>query len=245
MATMEHHNPVAIMRDDLHKPNWLLRGLILFSVGVHLLMLMHFTGIYQPKVFSRIELTLKQASIHPQREIPIPRPQKKPVVDRQDQTLAAAIDPQDIPERPFQYTIPNPIEPGVWTDKIKIPQIPVIEETNIAHWQDVPETVSVPVAPAHEQLIDTERAYTDRVQKRIEALKQYPKRAQRRNEQGVVHIVFTIGKGGEIGSINILKSSGSRILDSAALDAVKKASPFDSPPHGSMMIQLPIKFELL
>jgi periplasmic protein TonB len=245
MTTMEHHRPVAILRDDLHKPNWLLRGLILFSVGVHLLMLMHFTGIYQPKVFSRIELTLKQASIRPQREIPLPRPQKTPVADQLEQALALSPAPLDIPAQPFQYNIPNPIQPDVWNDKIKTPRIPVVEDTDIARWQDVSEAVSVSVPHDNGQRVMTERTYTEMVQKQIEAVKQYPKRAQRRNEQGVVTIVFTIGKDGKIVSANIIKSSGSRILDGAALDAVKKASPFTPPPHGSVSVQLPIKFELL
>jgi len=245
MATMEHHNPMLIIRDDPHKPNWLLRGLIFLSVGVHLLMLMHFAGIYQPKVFSRIELTLKQASIRPQREIPMPHPQKKPVADLHEQTAPPALDSQDIPAKPFQYTIPDPIKPGVWNDKIKTPIVPVVEDTDIAEWQDEPERVSVSVPPDDQQRVMTERTYTEMVQKQIEAVKQYPKRAQRRNDQGVVTLVFTIGMDGEIVSVNIIKSSGSRILDGAALDAVKKASPFTPPPHGSVMIQLPIKFELL
>ena len=35
------------MRDDSHKPNWLLLGLIFLSVGIHLLLLRQMTPLYR------------------------------------------------------------------------------------------------------------------------------------------------------------------------------------------------------
>jgi len=141
--------------------------------------------------------------------------------------------------------MPAPIDADSLMVKKKIPRIPVVDDTDVAEWQDEPEMPSGLVPSAGENRVMTERAYTDLVQKKIEAVKQYPKRAQRRNDQGVVKIVFTIGNNGEIVSADIFESSGSRILDRAAMDAVKKASPFARPPNGPVIIQLPIKFELL
>jgi len=231
--------------NDSHKPNWLLRGLILFSVGVHLLPLMQMTHLSRPRNISRIELTMKQISSPFQRQIPKPRPRFKSLVDPDEQIVAGALGERHTPMKPLQYAMPAPIDPDRLMGKNQTPRIPVVEDTDVAEWQDEPEVSSGSVPSVAERRVMTEGVYTDLIQKKIEALKQYPKRAQRRNDQGVVKIVFTIGNNGEIVSARIIKSSGSRILDRAAMDAVKKASPFASPPNGSIIIQLPIKFELL
>ena len=233
------------MYDDYHRPNWLLRGLIFLSVGVHLVLLIQMTQLYRPRVISRIELTLKQISNTFQREIPRPRLPLKPLTEPKGQTVTGALEKPYTPRKPLQYVLPPPIQSNRLMGNKQIPRIPLIEDTGIAKWQDETETSSDSVPPSAERPVAAERAYTDLVQRRIETVKQYPKRAQRRNEQGVVIIVFTIGNDGEVVSVNILTSSGSRLLDGAAIDAVKKASPFARPPNGSMIIQLPIRFELL
>jgi len=233
------------MYDDYHRPNWLLRGLIFLSVGVHLILLIQMTQLYRPRVISRIELTLKQISNTFQREIPRPRLPLKPLTEPKGKTVAGALEKPYTPRKPLQYVLPPPIQSNRLMGNKQIPRIPLIEDTGIAKWQDETETSSDSVPPSAERPVAVERAYTDLVQRRIETVKQYPKRAQRRNEQGVVKIVFTIGNDGEVVSVNILTSSGSRLLDGAAIDAVKKASPFARPPNGSMIIQLPIRFELL
>jgi len=231
--------------NELHKPNWLLRGLIFLSVGVHLLLLMHMTHLSRPRDVSRIELTLKQTPSPFQRQIPKPGPRFKPLTDPNEQLVAGDLYERHTPMKPLQYVMPAPIDADSLMVKKKIPRIPVVDDTDVAEWQDEPEMPSGLVPSAGENRVMTERAYTDLVQKKIEAVKQYPKRAQRRNDQGVVKIVFTIGNNGEIVSADIFESSGSRILDRAAMDAVKKASPFARPPNGPVIIQLPIKFELL
>jgi len=233
------------MYDDYYKPNWLLRGLIFLSVGVHLVLLLQMTHRYQTRDISRIELTLKQVSHTFQREIPKPRSPLKPLTEPKEQTASEASDRPYTPLKPLQYVLPPPIDASRLKENRQLPRIPRIEDTGIAKWQEEPGTVSDSVPPSEKRPVAAERAYTDRVQRRIEAVKQYPKRARRRNEQGVVKIVFTIGNDGAIVSVNILTSSGSRLLDGAAIDAVKNASPFARPPNGPVIIQLPVRFELL
>ena len=147
--------------------------------------------------------------------------------------------------KPPQYVRPDPIEPGLLTGRIDIPQISDAEDTAVAGWQEDPKPLAETVPSSGDRPILSETAYISQVQQKIEAQKQYPKRAQRRNHQGVVKLVFTIGNEGEIVSAHIEKSSGSRILDQAAMEALEKAAPFSRPPKGPMMIQLPIRFQLL
>lgn len=244
MSTADRHHSEWTMTGDLDKPNWLFRGLILISLGGHLLLFMHMTYLHRPRDISRIELTLKQISSPFERQIPKPKHRFEPLTDPPEPIQAEARPALSSPIKPLEYAMPKPVDPLSFTGKKQIPQLPAVEDATAAEWQAEPETLSGSMSLPSERHVMTESAYTLLVQRQIEALKQYPKRAQRRNEQGVVEMIFTIGNDGEIVSQNIIKSSGSRILDGAAIDALKKASPFAPPPNGPMVIQLPIRFEL-
>jgi len=232
------------MIDDLHSPNWLLRGLIVLSVGAHLLILLQIAQLHRPKQVSKIELTLRSISRRPQHHIPKPSPQIYADMTPIEKHLPQKVDPQAMLFQPFQYQAPDPVDKNALRQKKPLPSIPVVDDPEVISWQEEMAT-SVESGPnLPEAHITAERTYTDQIKRQIEAVKQYPQRARRRNIQGVVDIVFTIGKEGEIVTIAIAKSSGSRILDRAAVDAVNKASPFDKPPKGPLTIQLPMVFKL-
>lgn len=96
---------------------------------------------------------------------------------------------------------------------------------------------------------NSRRNYLDMVRLKIEKQKKYPDMAQQRNLEGQVTVEFDINLDGRISEPSVSKSSGFQSLDQAALDAVKKASPFASPPRQffseSIHINLPIRFELI
>ncbi|MDR1900894.1 MAG: TonB family protein [Treponema sp.] len=54
----------------------------------------------------------------------------------------------------------------------------------------------------------------------------YPPMARRRNIQGVVGVSFEIGMNGELVSAAVVHSSGSSILDNAAVSLINKIHPF-------------------
>ena len=58
----------------------------------------------------------------------------------------------------------------------------------------------------------------------------YPRQAGERNIEGELLIEFHIAKDGRLEYIELLDSSGTRILDDAALTAVKLAQPFPPVP---------------
>jgi protein TonB len=92
-------------------------------------------------------------------------------------------------------------------------------------------------------------SYLDMVRIKIEKQKKYPESAQQRNIEGQVTVEFSISLDGRITDPCVSKSSGHPLLDLAAMDAVKKASPFSSPPREffteAIHINLPIRFELI
>lgn len=84
--------------------------------------------------------------------------------------------------------------------------------------------------------------YLRLVRDRIDSRKQYPPLARRRRLEGRVGVCFLLTKTGEAQRIEINRSSGQRILDQAALKAVRNSPPFPRPPAG--LLAEPIAIEL-
>lgn len=85
------------------------------------------------------------------------------------------------------------------------------------------------------------------VRKKIEEAKRYPLQALRRNWEGKVILSFVVNQKGEIKEINIIQSSGYRILDEEAKATLRRASPLPIPPQmegNSWQIEVPILFRL-
>jgi protein TonB len=70
------------------------------------------------------------------------------------------------------------------------------------------------------------RGYMRMLKERIESIWQYPKEAARMGLSGDLYMKFTIKKNGRLGEVELLRTSGFKELDEAAIKAVKKAEPF-------------------
>ncbi|MCS7163486.1 MAG: energy transducer TonB [Thermodesulfovibrio sp.] len=68
--------------------------------------------------------------------------------------------------------------------------------------------------------------YLERLKEKIERVWQYPPQAVQRGIYGDLYIRFTIDKKGNLVSIELIRTSGYRILDDAAIKALKDAEPF-------------------
>jgi TonB family protein len=68
---------------------------------------------------------------------------------------------------------------------------------------------------------------------RLQVQKSYPRQAAREKSEGTARIFFVISREGELMSSGVGVSSGSAMLDRAALDAVQRAQPFPPLPDGS------------
>ncbi|MGP0564573.1 MULTISPECIES: energy transducer TonB [unclassified Nitrospina] len=86
------------------------------------------------------------------------------------------------------------------------------------------------------------------IRNRIAKYKFYPRLARRRGLEGKPVVHFRVTRRGTVQDLHVALSSGSGILDEAALESVKKGAPFPVIPHAlnrdSMTIQLPIAFTL-
>jgi protein TonB len=61
----------------------------------------------------------------------------------------------------------------------------------------------------------------------------YPSEARSRRLNGVAQVRFVVGGSGDVGSVGLAASSGSPVLDKAALATVRRAAPFPPIPEGA------------
>lgn len=79
-------------------------------------------------------------------------------------------------------------------------------------------------AAPSQQAKQTTSNYKPSLRRLIERQKKYPSRARRRGDEGVVVVSFVVSASGQISNVKVKTSSGSRILDNAAMNTVKKVS---------------------
>lgn len=74
----------------------------------------------------------------------------------------------------------------------------------------------------------------------------YPSEARRKRIRGEVHVRFTVSRSGNVGSVQVARSSGSPLLDNAALETVRRAAPFPAIPaaagRSSWSFTVPLMF---
>ncbi|UCD35510.1 MAG: energy transducer TonB [Nitrospiraceae bacterium] len=70
------------------------------------------------------------------------------------------------------------------------------------------------------------RGYMRMLKDRIETIWKYPREAARHGISGDLYMKFSINRDGSLHEVELLRTSGYRELDEAAMNAVKKAQPF-------------------
>lgn len=107
-----------------------------------------------------------------------------------------------------------------------------------------PERAIRPLRPDPDELA----RFWAAVRNRIEQNQQYPLWAHRNNLEGVVVVRFTLTREGLIHEIELDRSSGHRILDEAALQAVQRGVPYPPVPEGvpeqQCEARIPIRFSI-
>lgn len=68
--------------------------------------------------------------------------------------------------------------------------------------------------------------YPGKIVRKLRRALRYPRGAGSRRLHGVAEVRFVVSAGGGVGGIHLVASSGSPVLDKAALEAVRRAAPF-------------------
>ncbi|UES59066.1 TonB family protein [Roseibium aggregatum] len=89
--------------------------------------------------------------------------------------------------------------------------------------------------------------YQGKVVAKLRRAKRYPREAKRQRLEGTVSVGFTISSNGAVSGIRVTRSSGHPVLDQAALDMVRRASPMPKFPGdirvARMNMQVPVRFD--
>jgi len=223
------------------RPNWLLRGLVGVPLGIHIVVFMHISGLYRSRMLTYIELTLKDVSEPPKRNIPRPRHRPKPP------ELPREIKRLEVQKNPMPHFKPIKVDPAErefpdsLIERISMPDIPQDLGLNITEW-----------SPPEELVVESEyvtpNSYMEIVRLMIEKHKRYPNTARIRQIEGSVTIRFVITSEGNVRVAKVVKTSKYKVLDTAALKAVNDAAPFPKPPirffNGEVPLELTVVFEL-
>ena len=79
---------------------------------------------------------------------------------------------------------------------------------------------------------------------RLDEKRIYPRAARRRGIQGTVILLVRLDRRGELEGLSVLKSSGSDILDRAAVRLIESVLPYDHGAGRSIRLEVPITYRL-
>ena len=109
--------------------------------------------------------------------------------------------------------------------------------------QQAPTTATVPASP---ELAPEIASWQQAVVARLARFQRYP--AQAKGATGSVKLSFSIDRQGHVLNSQIIKSSGSAVLDAEALSLLTRAAPLPAPPaavpDSDFTFVLPIRFGL-
>jgi protein TonB len=222
----------------MKKPNMLLMGLIIFSLVIHFILYLHISGILRSRAFSYIELTMKDMSKPETRSIP--RPRSRPRTP-------------DILQEVKRIQISQPVQP---VKQIKIDPVNNYPE-RLMEGISVPGVDSSLAGGAGDYRVTdylgnnlefgSQRDYFEMVILKIESVKKYPEQAKAMQKEGSVTVQFVVSLSGIVKDIQVIEPSRYDILNKAALQAVRDASPFPKPPgrffSEDVLLQFKISFE--
>jgi len=194
-----------------------------------------------PKPEQKPEFTMPKPDPRPVPDVdsrPIPRAEvrpESPVPRAAPPQPAAVVEPQIVPVTPPQRDVPPPAVPqaAVQPPPVAVPAAPIAP----------PVAAADPVA---ERTLST--SYEKSLSDLIKSKERYPDRARRQRWQGTVIIALSLSVEGKVKDISVAESSGRDILDDAALEMVRRASPLPRAPEGlrgkERSVRVPIAFKL-
>ncbi len=162
--------------------------------------------------------------------------------------------PEPLPPQPKKVEIPKPkpepkkIEPA----PMPVPQVTAVAATTVsetvAEKSEATPTESQPRVAAAPTVVQAPRVVSaSEVRYRVKPNPIYPKRAQRYREQGNVLVRVLINEDGTASNIVLDQSSGSALLDQAAVEAVQRARFYPYLEDGTPLavwVRIPISFTL-
>ncbi len=204
------------------RPNYLLWGFIFISALIHLFLILKICGLISPRHWFYIPIEL--ATTKPSKGIAshLPTPVVPPKALLPTRASALKFPPKDIlpvkaelvsPQSPPRESLSTSSEEAL---KDLEPLAPLVD----------PQAILGELKAAKSRF----QAYATMIRAKIEKAKRYPLPAREMGLEGAVKLRFSLTGQGELLRVEVLRSSGIKILDQAAVEAVKRAAPFPPAP---------------
>jgi protein TonB len=143
-----------------------------------------------------------------------------------------------VPEAPNQEVKSDPPEEGDLSHQV-VPASGVGEQGE--EKADAEPRSPAPFGDGRGQTGEISLAQWQLVHSALEKAKTYPRVARERGIEGVVLVRFKVLPSGEIERVDIIKSSGSDILDEASIRTVYRAAPM---PYVNGWVEVPMSYVL-
>lgn len=185
-------------------------------------------NIDTPKKPIPIELKIELVQPKPPEPIVIPEP---PKVEPKPEEIKPL--PKEIKQKPIENKpLPKNIEPKLEPIAEPTSQPKISEPTKVIAVEPKPDNtpaITVPPQPPEppkkaEPTDGDFEAYRNSVQNELKRNIRYPKMAQNRGIQGEAKIEIKLDDEGNVISVTIVESSGSVVLDNAAIETVKRSN---------------------
>lgn len=230
-----------------------LAHLFLFSVAFSL-------GAVEKPVLNLEIRSIKTASPPPKKKQESRRANPPPKIRNTEPELPSPekpLNPSPLtePKAPLLTGASTPASPSSTSEEPTSGNRPMGQDTGSPHGTVILPSDGVPLRGGSttegngtDALQNTEsilQAYLMEVFKKIDSGKEYPKMALKLEQQGKVEVEFSIQSDGKVEDIHIRKGSGFRLLDDAAVEAIRKASPFPPIPESLKQQKISASITLL
>ncbi|WP_345976101.1 energy transducer TonB [Sulfurimonas sp. HSL3-7] len=150
---------------------------------------------------------------------PLPRP-------KTETKRADTLKPE--PQKMARKTVPEPAESLPPKVQEAVPAEEEMPVSAVPTEEAVSPEVPQPSKSESQHIVE---AYYGKLYSRISRQKYYPHQARRFGIEGEVTVVFFLDSEGKIIETKLLKKSGSRLLDRAALEIFRQIEQFEKPPE--------------
>lgn len=162
-----------------------------------------------------------------------PEPQVPPITPAPEQSRA-----KELLKAPPEVPVAAASRQRVKSD---VPDLESLAEIPVQQHDMPAAEVRPPEGTAHQRYLKEHFTY---IRDLITNQLVYPPMARKMNWSGKVVVAFVITEEGAVHSIRVVETSGFRILDKSAVEAVRSVAPFPKPPQRAEII-MPINFRMM
>ncbi|MGQ9615509.1 MAG: energy transducer TonB [Spirochaetota bacterium] len=208
--------------------------------------LFYYFPVPQEVVRASEKPVIKKRSIkkldHKPEKPPLPEEQTIELIEKEEEKI---VDEHDVIHKELES------ETSGTSEEDKITRVEDLEVSDYSHGvsggleQEAGQAkVKTPAATSTYSPVD----YSDvlaTLRRRILSEKIYPPQARRRGIEGVVYLLVSLDLEGELIEARVIRSSGYRILDNAAVSLIKRVLPYEHGLGQPVTFEIPIRYELI